>query len=256
MLSGSARTPSRDPGAGRTRRGATMNRTCLPLALVAVVAAACSARAEKAALPPPTSAGRAVRVIHPAARIETGLARATGAIRAREDAVLSAKATGQIKRIRVQVGDRVKAGAVLVEMDATNAHIALENARAAGAARGGASRRRGARGSRAGRCCSTGREWRSRPSSRCRPAREIAAAQLDQARAAVHAAEQQVADALITAPFAGVVTGQVPERRRHGDAHADLAHRRPHRRGPPRGPARGAGGARAGHRGQARSWRA
>jgi hypothetical protein len=53
------------------------------LALAAVVSAACSARAEKAALPPLTPAGRAVRVIRPAARIETGLARATGAIRAR-----------------------------------------------------------------------------------------------------------------------------------------------------------------------------
>ena len=102
----------------------------LPLALSAALAAGCSGRAEKAALPPVGAAARAVRTIRPAATVETGLARATGTIRAREDAVLSAKATGQIKRIRVQVGDRVRAGAPLAEMDATNAQIALENARA------------------------------------------------------------------------------------------------------------------------------
>ena len=38
---------------------------------------------------------------------------------------------------------------------------------------------------------------------------EIAAAQLDQARAAIRAAEQQVRDAVITAPFAGIVTAKL-----------------------------------------------
>jgi len=184
-----------------------MNRTRLLLALAAVVASACSARAEKAALPPPTSAGRAVRVIHPAARIETGLARATGAIRAREDAILSAKATGQIKRIRVQIGDRVKAGAVLVEMDATNAHIALENARAL--ERLAAARLAEAeRGLARGKLLFEGQGMAPSAFEQVQTGREIAAAQLDQARAAVHAAEQQVQDALITAPFAGVVTNK------------------------------------------------
>ena len=71
------------------------------MALLAALAAACPGRAETASLPPATPAVRAVRVAKPAARLETGLGRATGAIRAREDATLSAKATGQIKRIRV-----------------------------------------------------------------------------------------------------------------------------------------------------------
>lgn len=178
----------------------------VPLALL--LAAACSARAEKASLPAAgASAARAVRTTRPATRIETGLARATGAVRAREDAVLSAKATGQIKRIRVGVGDRVAAGATLAEMDATSARIALENARAL-------ERLAAARLAEADRGLARGKvvyEGGGMPQSgleQVETGREIAAAQLDQARAAVRAAEQQVADATIAAPFAGVVTAK------------------------------------------------
>lgn len=178
----------------------------VPLALV-LAAAGCSARAEKASLPPAGAAARAVRTVKPSTRVETGLARATGTLRAREDAVLSAKATGQIKRIRVSVGDRVAAGAVLAEMDPTNARIALENARAL-------ERLSKARLAEAERGLARSKllmEGGGLAQSRFEEAEtgaEMAAAQLDQARAAVRAAEQQVADAAIVAPFAGVVTGK------------------------------------------------
>ncbi len=178
----------------------------LSLALAAALAA-CSGRGEKAALPAASAGGRAVRVMRPAARIETGLARATGAVRAREDAVLSAKATGQIHRIRAEVGDRVKAGAVLAEMDATNAQLALQNARALerlAAARFAEAEREAARGKvlfEAEGIPQSGLE-------KIQTGREIAAAQLDQARAGVRVAEQAVQDALITAPFAGTVTAR------------------------------------------------
>jgi RND family efflux transporter MFP subunit len=178
----------------------------VPLAL-ALAAAGCSARAEKASLPPAGAASRAVRTVQPAARIETGLARATGTLRAREDAVLAAKATGQIQRIRVDVGDRVKAGQALVDMDATNARIGLESARAT-------ERLAAARLAEAERELARSKvllEAQGIPQSafdQVATGREIAAAQLDQARAAVRAAEQQVADATITAPFAGVITAK------------------------------------------------
>jgi RND family efflux transporter MFP subunit len=190
-----------------------MTRTfVLPLAAVvsavAVAAASgCSRRAEKASLPPVGAAARAVRTVKPAARVETGLARATGMIRAREDAVLSAKATGQIRRIRVNVGDRVKAGAPLAEMDATNARIALENARSMerlAAARLAEAERDAARAKTLldadGIAAST--------FDQAQTGREMAAAQLDQARAAVRAAQQALDDTVITAPFAGVVTAK------------------------------------------------
>jgi RND family efflux transporter MFP subunit len=183
--------------------------TRLPLvpAVLAAALAACSGRAEKAALPPVGATARAVRTIRPAATVETGLARATGTIRAREDAVLSAKATGQIVRVRVQIGDRVRAGAPLVEMDATNARIALENARALerlAAARLAEAEREVARSKQVF-------EGGAMPQSaydQVQTGRDVAAAQLDQARAALRAAEQQVTDATITAPFAGVITAK------------------------------------------------
>jgi len=185
----------------RTRRS-------LSLALAAALATACSGRTEKATLPPIAAAARSVRVVRPSGQIETGLARATGTVRAREDAVLSAKATGQIKRIRVEVGDRVKAGAVLAEMDATNAAIALQNARAMerlAAARLAEAEREVARS----KVLLEGQGMAQSAFEQVQTGREIAAAQLDQARAAVRAAEQQVQDATITAPFGGVITAKL-----------------------------------------------
>lgn len=179
------------------------------VALSAALAAACSARAEKATLPPPAEAApRAVRVVRPAAQVETGLARATGTIRAKEEAVLSAKATGQIRRIHVSVGDRVKPGAVLAEMDATSARIALENAQALerlAAARLAEAEREAARAK-----VLLDAEGMPRAAfDQAQTGREIAAAQLDQARAAVRAAEQQVRDSYIVAPFGGVITAKL-----------------------------------------------
>jgi membrane fusion protein, multidrug efflux system len=180
----------------------------LSLALAAALAAACSGRAEKAALPPAgEAAARAVRVMRPAANIETGLARATGTIRSREDAVLSAKATGQIRRIRAEVGDRVKAGAVLAEMDGTNAQISLQNARAL-------ERLAVARLAEAERGLTRSKvlfEGEGMPQAKyeeVQTGREMAAAQLDQARAMVKQAEQAVRDSTVTAPFGGIVTGR------------------------------------------------
>jgi RND family efflux transporter MFP subunit len=183
-----------------------MNRIAFIVALAAL--AGCSGHAEKAALPAAGVAPRAVRVAKPALRLETGLARATGSIRAKEDAVLSAKATGQIKRVRVGVGDRVRAGAPLVEMDDTNARIALENARAA-------ERLAKANLAEAERDLARSQELVSQDGlaratfEKVQTGREIAAAQLDQARAAVRAAEQAIADATLVAPFDGVVTAKL-----------------------------------------------
>lgn len=174
--------------------------------LFLAAAAGCSARADKASLPDAgQAAARAVRTVKPSARIETGLARATGAIRARDEAVLSAKATGQIKRIRVNVGDRVKAGEVLAEMDSTNARIGLENAKAL-LRLAEARLAEAERGLARSKVLMEGGGMAQSAFDQVQTGREMAVAQLDQARAAVHAAEQQVADATIVAPFAGVIT--------------------------------------------------
>jgi RND family efflux transporter MFP subunit len=177
------------------------------LAVALALALGCSHKADKAALPAAPPAGRAVRVTRPSGRIETGLARATGAVRAHDDAVLAAKATGQIRRIRVEVGDRVKKGAVLVEMDPVNAQIQLQNAKATerlAAARAAEAERDASRA----KVIFDGGGMPQAGFDQAQTGRDVAAAQLDQARAALRAAEQAVADTTITAPFAGVITGR------------------------------------------------
>jgi len=185
-------------------------KTALPALLAAAALAplaGCGARAEKASLPPAGATARAVRVAKPSGRIETGLARATGTVRAREDAVLSARATGQIQRLLVGVGSRVRRGQPLVEMDATNARIGRENAQAlerlAAASLASAEkdfqRSQGlfSEGSLAEAA------W-----EKVQTGREVAAAQHDQARAALRAAEQLLSDMTLTAPFDGTITAK------------------------------------------------
>ena len=180
---------------------------CLLAVAGALLLAACSGRPEKASLPSTAAALHGVRVAKPATRLETGLARATGALRAREEAVLAAKATGQIKRLRADVGQRVKSGDPLVEMDATNALIALQNAQAAerlAQASLSAAEKELARGK-------VLHEQGALPDSgwdKVQTGHELAAAQRDQARAALRGAQQAVTDATLVAPFGGVVTAR------------------------------------------------
>jgi hypothetical protein len=195
----------------------------------AALLAACSGRAEKASLPPVTPAVRAVRVAKPAARLETGLGRATGTIRAREDATLSAKATGQIKRIRVEVGDRVRAGGAWRRWIRPTP-ASSDNARRGGSPRLGSPRpsaRWPAPGAlRSGdlpRPDGTGADWPLWRRSSIRPALACAR-RAGGDRRHHHGALRRDGDR----PLA--------QRRRHGDPHAgDAAWRSP--TGPPRGSA-------------------
>lgn len=183
------------------------NRTSSLILLGAVVLTGCHGGGEKASLPAAASTGRGVRVAKPAPRIETSLARATGMLRSREDAVLSAKGTGQLRRILVDVGDRVKKGQALVELDASLLAIGLENARAterlvstslASAERDFAR----AKGLFEEKSMTTA-QW-----EKVQTGRDMAAAQHDQAKAALKAAEQQLSDATLVAPFDGVITAR------------------------------------------------
>ncbi len=175
--------------------------------LAAVTLAACGHKAEKASLPETGTAARAVKVGRPAARLETGLARASGPIRAREEAVLAAKGSGQIKRVMVQVGDRIRAGQPLAEMDNAMQAIAVENARAmvkvAEANLASAEREL-----KRGQELSQQQVMADATFDRVKTGAELAAAQAEQARAGLRMAEQQLADSFITAPFSGVVTGK------------------------------------------------
>jgi RND family efflux transporter MFP subunit len=178
-----------------------------PALLAAVTLVACGHKADKAALPEAGTAARAVKVGKPATRLETGLARASGPIRAREEAVLAAKGSGQIKRVMVQVGDRVRAGQALAEMDNAMQAIAVENARAmvkvAEANLASAEREL-----KRGQALSDQQVLADATFDRVKTGAELAAAQADQARAGLKMAEQQLADSVILSPFGGVVTGK------------------------------------------------
>jgi len=179
------------------------------LALLPALAllSACGHKGEKASLPDAGTASRAVRVGKPSSRLETGLARATGTIRSRDEAVLASKGTGQIRRIRVQVGDRVRAGQALVEMDASMAALAVENGKAS-VRLAEANLAAAERELKRGQSLNDQQAMADAGLDRVKTTQELAAAQLDQARAGLRMAEQQLNDTVIVAPFDGVISGK------------------------------------------------
>jgi RND family efflux transporter MFP subunit len=182
-------------------------RQLVPALLAAATLAACGHKSDKAALPEAGATARAVRVGKPATRLETGLARASGPVRAREDAVLAAKGSGQIKRVMVQVGDRVRKGQALAEMDNAMQAIAVENARATVKV-AEANLASAERELKRGQALSDQQVMPDATFDRVKTGAELAAAQAEQARAGLKMAEQQLADSVIWAPFDGAVTGR------------------------------------------------
>lgn len=104
------------------------------LLLTPALLAACSRASGSTAELPNTAAAEptaAVRLAAPAARLEGETARATGELRAKLQATLSAKAPGTILKVHVQPGDRVRKGGAIVELDPAVLLIQLDQARAA-----------------------------------------------------------------------------------------------------------------------------
>ncbi|HEX7547580.1 MAG TPA: biotin/lipoyl-binding protein, partial [Candidatus Methylomirabilis sp.] len=103
----------------------------LALAITTLTLISCG-KSDRAVLPAGTSTDTAVgvKVVRPGADAGTVL-RATGELRARNDATLSAEATGRILHFTVDVGARVKKGELLMELDASGARIQLAQAHAA-----------------------------------------------------------------------------------------------------------------------------
>ncbi|HEU4405614.1 MAG TPA: efflux RND transporter periplasmic adaptor subunit [Polyangiaceae bacterium] len=195
----------------RSRSRPPTSRAALALAAAALLAAPAGCGhggGDKAELPaPPQAAAPSVRTVKPSDRLEAGAARVTGVVRSKSEATLSSKITAQIARLDVNVGDRVRAGQVLVQLDATNARIQLQNAQAA--ERLAAANLANAR-LELGRTTALSESGAVAPAQldRAKTTGELSEAQLDQARAAVRAAQQQIADATLAAPFAGVVSAK------------------------------------------------
>jgi RND family efflux transporter MFP subunit len=180
----------------------------LVVTLTVLVVGGCESAGAKAALPPAASAQpMPVRVVKPATQAGSGESRVTSTLRSRSEATLSAKTTGQIVKLDVRVGDRVKAGQPLVRLDASMASISLQIAKAA---------ERLAQANLANAKTELERATALRDQGalsdanfdKLRMAFDIASAQADQARAAIRASSQQISDASIVAPFAGVVSAR------------------------------------------------
>jgi RND family efflux transporter MFP subunit len=103
------------------------------LLLTAALLAACSrASGAPAELPKAVAEPTAVvRLAAPAAKLEGETARATGELRAKLQATVSAKASGTVLVVHVQPGDRVRKGDALIELDPATLLIQLDQARAA-----------------------------------------------------------------------------------------------------------------------------
>jgi RND family efflux transporter MFP subunit len=180
----------------------------LVVTLTLLFAVGCESSGARASLPPAASAQPTpVRVVKPATQAGSGETRVTSTLRSRSEATLSAKTTGQIVKLDVRVGDRVKAGQSLVRLDASMASISLQNAKAA---------ERLAQANLANAKTELERATALRDQGalsdanydKLRMAFDIASAQAYQARAAIRASSQQISDASIVAPFAGVVSAR------------------------------------------------
>ena len=178
-----------------------------PLAALLLLLGGCGP--SKASLPatPPAEAAVGVRTVKPQADAGAVL-RSTGELRARHEATLSPEVSGRILRFRVDVGSRVARGDVLVELDETTARIQVQQARAARAAAEAAHRSALADLKRTQELA---RGDAAPPAvlERATLGEEQAAAALQQAGAALAAAEDQLAKHVVRAPFDGVVTARM-----------------------------------------------
>jgi len=185
------------------------NRSLLRSLVVALSAVACG-NGGRATLPtdaPASATAVGVRVVTPVSDSGAVL-RATGEVRARHEAVLSAEASGRIQRFAVDVGSRVRKGEVLMELDASGARIQVEQARAAKAAAEAAHRSVSADLKRT-EALVRGGAAADATLEKLQIAEEQAAANAQQAAAALAAAEDQLAKNTVRAPFDGVVTARM-----------------------------------------------
>jgi membrane fusion protein, multidrug efflux system len=168
--------------------------------------AACGS--EKAALPAVGEAAApvlGVRVTKPKESIGPELVRVSGVLRAKQESVLSAPATGTIARLFVQVGDRVKKGQALVQLDTSDVELQVDIAKAARSAAEAGLEVAATELERVKQLRSTD----AAPVAvldRTIASHKQAAAGLAQADAALRVAQESLRDHTLRAPFDGVIT--------------------------------------------------
>jgi RND family efflux transporter MFP subunit len=155
----------------------------------------------------------------PATRAGTSVLDATGYVTARRQATVSAKITGKVREVRIEEGQRVEAGDVLATLDDAEARVDVELRRAQLAAA------RAQLTEAEASSANAEREYRRQQeiaalkltsasaldaarteaeASRARSSSQASAVRV--AQESVHAAEVQLDNTIVRAPFAGVVT--------------------------------------------------
>jgi multidrug efflux system membrane fusion protein len=171
----------------------------LTLALAATLALAGCGRDGPAATPP-----RAVLVVHPGAAGDPGGLAFAGDVRAREESALSFRVGGKLVRRLVDVGDRVRAGQVLAELDAQDLQLQAGAAQAQLAAAQGELARAGADRARYAQLAQQQLVSRSALDAQ-NAAYAAAAGQAKAARANYDAARNAAGYARLLAPRNGVI---------------------------------------------------
>ena len=154
--------------------------------------------------PAPSERPRPVLVVQPQGGAEAAVSAFAGEIRAREEAVLSFRVGGNLIRRAVDVGDQVRRGELLAELDADDLRLQARAAQAQLAAATAELDRAGADRARFARLA--GEQLVSRSAyDGANAAYQAAAAQAGVARAQLDVAGNQAAYAQLRAPRAGVV---------------------------------------------------
>ncbi|WP_342381377.1 efflux RND transporter periplasmic adaptor subunit [Myxococcus stipitatus] len=186
-----------------------IRRMWMAAALAAVFSTGCGKSGAQPALPTQeASSAMGVKAIAPATELEGNITRVTGQVRSKQEATLSAQATGTLAKMLVKVGDKVKKGQTLAVLDTSNVIIGVEQARAVKAAADAALQlatnnlERTRKVAEAGGVAAAGLD-------QAEIGQKQAAAQAAQAAAAVRMAEENLRDMALIAPFDGVITARM-----------------------------------------------
>lgn len=171
---------------------------------------ACGQQGSKASLPATNTsdAKLGVRVIAPKAQLDGQLIRATGRLAARDEAQVSAKIGGSISKLLVDVGDKVKAGQALAQLESAQANISVEQAQAA-VAMAQANRDIAALEFERTKKLHASGGIPQAAFDQAEAGSKQAEAALKQANAGLQAARKALADHTLRAPFSGEVTAKL-----------------------------------------------
>lgn len=177
---------------------------------VAPLAACHGVAAEMPAPPPVAAAALGVKAVAPSTKLHANVLRATGQVRAKSRATLSAPLTGTLRRVLVEEGDRVRKGQLLAQLDTDGFRIGVEQARA-GLALASASLDGATVSVKRARRLAAAASIPIADLDKAEVALRQAEAQQAQATASLHQAEHTLEDASIVAPFAGVITSRLKD---------------------------------------------